>query len=283
MRYSKVHIFVVSLLFFQFPLFVFGSDDSHDSGVIVENPHPPPPPPPPTRSKDLKQIIRELEESDYGGYGSWGNFQIRREFREKKSKDLDEQRRRQSLLERDSRWSKGGDEHYSVGNAASEEGDNEERRQLVPSFSSSSSSKEVEGKSQLADYYKPQNSRELMLLLDKASLRREAAADSSRIVSVASFARLASLFLLLSLSSFLAVAPRQLPTELYNLAYKANLLRVMGTLLWPAGILLLLFRHEDADVNLMITTFTSSFLFSYPSLCLLEKIIATCIRLAILS
>lgn len=204
---------------------------------------------PPQGSKDLKQIIKELEESDYGGYGSWGNFKIRREYRERNrlNKPLDDRGYQLAQLDHPD-------------------------QALVRHTGSA------------VDYYRPQTSKELALLLEKANILKspEKKFSLSKVPTMASVIKLGVVCMVVSTTAYLAVSPRTMPIEEYNQAYKTNLFRVGSTFAWPLLLITGVFRHTDADVNQVVHTFFMGFAIYFPLLCLVEKTAATAVRLAIL-
>lgn len=205
------------------------------------------------RTKDLRQIIKELEESDYGGYGSWGNFKIRREYRENKAS---------------TRYSPG----YKV--VELEDPRQGSSQQLVSSPTPTS----------LIDYYSPQNSKELVLLFEKAKLIKDPiqAFNPRRVLTSTSFCKLSLIIGSLHILSYLSVSKRHLPLEEYNAAYKAILFRLASSFIWPVVSLSFLFRFRDVDINRLIDIYSSAFFISYPLLCSIEKALATFVRLVIL-
>lgn len=201
------------------------------------------------RNKDLKQIIRELEESDYGGYGSWGNFKLRREHRERKyGRDY-------SVVEADAQVNNQQLVRAGAGRGVGE-----------------------------VDYYRPQSAGELMEMLDQYNVVKSPRDKFSlrSIPSMGSFLRLAAIGAIVNVLAYISVAPHNVPLEEYNAAYKANLVRAAASFVWPAALLARLFRHRDADINTLISTFFSAFALYYPALCVLEKVCATAVRLLIL-
>ena len=212
-------------------------------------------PSPGMRAKDLRQIIKELEESDYGGYGSWGNFKIRREYRENKLNSK-----------------------YASGYSLVELEDPNPRDRLSPPATSASTP------TSLIDYYSPQNSKELVQLFEKAKLIKDPIQEfsSSRVITLASFFKLSLVVGVLHVLSYVAVSPSHLPVEEYNRAYKTLLLRVGSSFVWPLTSMIILFRFRDVDINQLIDVYFTSFFGSYPLLCILEKLIATFVRISIL-
>ena len=232
-------------------LLTIASVSAEETGNVTS----PPPPPPAMRTKDLRQIIKELEESDYGGYGSWGNFKIRREYRE--SKLNSKYGSGYSLVELD---------HPNPGD------------RLSPPAASASTP------TSLIDYYSPQNSKELVQLFERAKLIKDPIQEfsSSRVVSLASFCKLSLIIGAVHVLSYMAVSPPHLPVEEYNKAYKTILFRVGSSFIWPLLSMMILFRYRDVDINQLIDIYFTSFFGSYPLLCILEKLIATFVRILIL-
>ena len=215
-----------------------------------------PAPSPALRTKDLRQIIKELEESDYGGYGSWGNFKIRREYRESK---------------RNSKYAPG----YSV--VELEHSDPEDQLSKVATSSSSATTS-------LIDYYSPQNSKELVQLFERAKLIKDPMQEfsSSRVITLASFCKVSLIIGVVHVFSYMAVSPRHLSIEQYNDAYKSIVFRVASSFIWPMIVMIVLFRYRETDINQLIDVYFTSFFGSYPLLCIVEKVIATLVRIAIL-
>jgi hypothetical protein len=210
--------------------------------------------------KDLKQIIKELEESDYGGYGSWGNFRIRREYRDKKL---------------NSKFHGNEPRDYSI--AVMNDDPN------LPS-SSTNNHQLVRASGNTVDYYKPHSSSELIMLLERANILKDPRKkfSASKIIRFSSFFKVSILIITISVVSYLSVIPRIQDFELYNQAYKENLTRVAISFMYPLLLLLGVFRHRDADINILISTFFTSFMIYYPLIALIEKAFATFVRLLIL-
>jgi hypothetical protein len=122
------------------------------------------------------------------------------------------------------------------------------------------------------------------MLLERANILKHPSKKYSKrkIVTIASFVKLSIMAAIVSAAAYLSVSPRHLGVEEYNAQYKANLLRVAMSYIWPLLLLARVFRFRDADINLVVGTLFKSFVLYYPLVCLIEKVLATFVRLAII-
>lgn len=101
----------------------------------------------------------------------------------------------------------------------------------------------------------------------------------SRILSMASVARLGSLMLAASGLAYLAVVPRNSPTQHYNYLFKTNLLLVSASLAWPLLLLGLMYNAREININHLIQTFFTAATAGYVGVFLGEIVVATGLKL----
>lgn len=80
--------------------------------------------------------------------------------------------------------------------------------------------------------------------------------------------------------SWAGVAPRTLSRELYRLQFKKNLQLVSLTTILPLLLFSLTFDPTQLNVNELISTFYTAFVFVFPAIFMTEVVAATVLRLA---
>lgn len=101
----------------------------------------------------------------------------------------------------------------------------------------------------------------------------------SRILSIASLARLGLLVLTATGLAYLAVVPRNAPTEQYNYLFKTNLLLVSASLAWPSLLLGIMYNAREININYLIRTFFTAATAGYLGSFLTEIVAATGLKL----
>lgn len=237
------------------------------------------------QSKDLKKLIQELEESDYSNYGSWGNFRTSRKPQVSLSLGQQGATNNASAPQGESPQ----DDLYPEASSADSyfvsdflnpdfvepDWQQQNENRVFEGQGSSSSSSPSSPPSSLQS---PARWRALVSD-DELSLSSPSSPLSLKFSSVV---KLTAVAVTVTILSYLSVVPQTLaPTE-YNLAFKALVVRVSSSMLWPAFILAVIFRGADADVNAMIGLFVSAFFLGYPILYVLELLLISLARVAIL-
>ena len=80
----------------------------------------------------------------------------------------------------------------------------------------------------------------------------------------------------------MAVVPRNLSLDEYNVQFKQIVARVAVSFIWPICLLGLAYHHTDANINTVIHQLTFSFFVAYPTIYILELVLASIIRLCVL-
>jgi len=101
----------------------------------------------------------------------------------------------------------------------------------------------------------------------------------ARILSMASVARLGSLVLAATGLAYLAVVPRNAPTQHYNYLFKTNVLLVSASLAWPLLLLGLMYNAWEININYLIRTFFTAATAGYVGAFVGEIAVATGLKL----
>jgi len=239
------------------------------------------------QSKDLKKLIQELEESDYSNYGSWGNFRTSRKPQLPLQVGTSSSSEQQEATNNASNASQGEspqDDLYPEASSADSYfvSDFLNPDFVEPDWQQQNENRVFEGQvsssSPPSSLQSPARWRSLVSD-DELSLSSPSSPLSLKFSSVV---KLTAVAVTVTILSYLSVVPQTLaPTE-YNLAFKALVVRVSSSMLWPAFLMVAIFRGADADVNAMIGLFVSAFFLGYPILYVLELLLISLARVAIL-
>lgn len=232
--------------------------------------------------RTLQRLLQDLEESDYGGIGAWGEFSTNPRRRVSRS-FTSEQQQAQSLGGFGSgvrgppppaQGSGGGGGGGGQGGPMQGGPDEPVEGYWGPSSlqqgqgmmaGAGPSGAQAGGGAQAGVAAGGQQGQEgnlpvpfyqeLMYLQQQAQQGGRGDLDDfpSRIISMASVARVGALVLLATGLSYLAVVPRTAPTQHYNYLFKINLLLVLASMAWP--LLLLGLMYNPREVRLVVFFF----------------------------
>ncbi len=242
--------------------------------------------------RTLQRLLQDLEESDYGGIGAWGEFNTNPRRRVSRSFTSEQQQQAQSL----GGFGSGGVRQQPSAQGGLGGAQGQQQASPMQAGGGSEAGYEGAGQGPVDGYWGPSSLQqgkagagaggaqagagaqgagggiaaagggqqsqegnlpvpfyhELMLLQQQqqqqsAAARGEMDDFPSRIISMASVARVGALVLLATGLSYLAVVPRTAPPQHYNYLFKINLVLVLASMAWPLLLLGLMYNPREVS------------------------------------
>ncbi len=261
-------------------------------------------------------MLQDLEESDYGGIGAWGEFNTNPRRRVSRSFNSEgggggatsmggfgmppQQQQQQQQggqqqggqQQQSSSGTTGGEQMPPGGPGMEDEAGQQPQQGFYwgpSSLQQQQQQQSQDGSNLPVPLYRDErlvvyrNSGAMLEMMQRAASGEDTGLllddYPSRILSMASVLRVGSLVLLATGLAYLAVVPRNAPTQHYNYLFKTNLLLVSASMAWPLLLLGLMYNSQEININYLIRTFFTAATAGYVGAFVGEIVVATAVKL----